>query len=94
MQSFIEQQRSQTYTVSEVLSDKVNRKALLISIGCMFFQQMSGINVVIFYMVSIFKSTGSNISPDTCTITVGVIQVKKKRKKNSNTKYQRFVFNK
>ncbi|KAL4143709.1 hypothetical protein QTP88_006006 [Uroleucon formosanum] len=72
---FVEKQQSQHYTVSEVLSDKVNRKALMISIGCMFFQQMSGINVVIFYMTDIFKSTGSNMSPNTCTIIVGVVQL-------------------
>ncbi|XP_026822745.1 sugar transporter ERD6-like 8 isoform X2 [Rhopalosiphum maidis] len=76
IKTFVEKQQSQSFTVLEVLSDKVNRKALLISIGCMFFQQMSGINVVIFYMTDIFKSTGSNISPNTCTIIVGIVQVK------------------
>ncbi|VVC44857.1 Hypothetical protein CINCED_3A000173 [Cinara cedri] len=76
IKDFIEQQKAQSYTISEVLSDKTNRKALLISIGCMFFQQMSGINVVIFYMTDIFESTGSNISPNACTITVGIVQVK------------------
>jgi len=75
IKTFIEKQQSQSYTVSEVLSDKVNRKALLISIGCMFFQQMSGINVVIFYMTDIFKSTGSNMSANTCTIIVGIVQL-------------------
>uniref|UniRef100_A0A2H8TYH7 Facilitated trehalose transporter Tret1 n=1 Tax=Melanaphis sacchari TaxID=742174 RepID=A0A2H8TYH7_9HEMI len=74
-QLFVEKQQSQSYTVLEVLSDKINRKALLISIGCMFFQQMSGINVVIFYMADIFKSTGSNMSPNACTIIVGVVQL-------------------
>ncbi|VVC44856.1 Sugar transporter, conserved site,Major facilitator superfamily domain,Major facilitator, sugar [Cinara cedri] len=75
IKDFIEQQKAQSYTISEVLSDKTNRKALLISIGCMFFQQMSGINVVIFYMTDIFESTGSNISPNACTITVGIVQL-------------------
>ncbi|XP_015379721.1 PREDICTED: facilitated trehalose transporter Tret1-2 homolog isoform X1 [Diuraphis noxia] len=72
---FVEKQQSQSYTVLEVLSDKVNRKALMISIGCMFFQQMSGINVVIFYMTDIFKSTGSTMNPNICTIVVGVVQL-------------------
>lgn len=79
-QLFVEKQQSQSYTVSEVLSDKVNRKALMISIGCMFFQQMSGINVVIFYMTDIFKSTGSTMNPNICTIVVGAVQVKRRRR--------------
>lgn len=61
--------------MSKVFSNKANRKALLISIGCMFCQQMSGINVVIFYMTDVFKSTGSEIDPKTSTIAVGVVQV-------------------
>lgn len=57
------------------MSNKTNRKALLISMGCMFFQQISGINVVIFYMADIFNSTGSQINPHTCSIIVGIVQV-------------------
>jgi facilitated trehalose transporter len=37
------------------LFNKNNIKPLLISLGLMFFQQMSGINAVIFYTVMIFK---------------------------------------
>lgn len=36
-----------------------NVKPLLISLGLMFFQQMSGINAVIFYTVKIFKVTNT-----------------------------------
>jgi facilitated trehalose transporter len=37
------------------LFNKSNVKPLLISLGLMFFQQMSGINAVVFYTVMIFK---------------------------------------
>nr|WEY18729.1 trehalose transporter 1 [Bactericera cockerelli] len=50
-------------------------RPLLISIGLMFFQQMSGINAVIFYTVKIFKDAGSTIDENYCTIIVGVVNL-------------------
>lgn len=50
-----------------------NLKPLLISLGLMLFQQMSGINAVIFYTTSIFKDAGSTIEESLCTIIVGVV---------------------
>ncbi|XP_034651607.1 facilitated trehalose transporter Tret1 isoform X1 [Drosophila subobscura] len=50
-----------------------NLKPLSISLGLMFFQQLSGINAVIFYTVSIFKDAGSTIDGNVCTIIVGVV---------------------
>uniref|UniRef100_A0A182Q863 Facilitated trehalose transporter Tret1 n=1 Tax=Anopheles farauti TaxID=69004 RepID=A0A182Q863_9DIPT len=55
------------------LLNKSNLKPLLISLGLMFFQQLSGINAVIFYTVSIFQSAGSTIDEKLCTIIVGVV---------------------
>lgn len=55
------------------LFKKQNLKPLLISLGLMFFQQMSGINAVIFYTTSIFKDAGSTIDESLCTIIVGVV---------------------
>ncbi|KAK6618116.1 Facilitated trehalose transporter Tret1 [Polyplax serrata] len=48
-------------------------KPLVILIGLMFFQQMSGINAVIFYTVTIFKDAGSSIDENLCTIIVGIV---------------------
>lgn len=59
----------------QVMSDKVNRKALLIGIGCMFFQQASGINILIFYMKNIFDTFETNISPEKASIIISVVQV-------------------
>ncbi|XP_050436235.1 facilitated trehalose transporter Tret1-like isoform X3 [Adelges cooleyi] len=71
----IENENSKQYTFSQVISSAVNRKSLLIGIGCMFFQQTSGINVVIFYMNDIFESTGSNIDPSIASIVVAIVQL-------------------
>jgi len=75
LQQEIRQQKSQHSTIGGVLSDKVNRKSLLIGIGCMFFQQASGINVIIFNMHYIFENFGSKISAWTSSIVIAVIQV-------------------
>jgi MFS family permease len=55
------------------LMKRSNLKPLMISLGLMFFQQLSGINAVIFYTVSIFKDAGSTIDENLCTIIVGVV---------------------
>jgi facilitated trehalose transporter len=55
------------------LLKRSNLKPLSISLGLMFFQQLSGINAVIFYTVSIFKDAGSTIDGNLCTIIVGIV---------------------
>lgn len=50
-----------------------NLKPLSISLGLMFFQQLSGINAVIFYTVMIFQEAGSTIDGNLCTIIVGIV---------------------
>ncbi|SPP73539.1 facilitated trehalose transporter Tret1-like [Drosophila guanche] len=52
---------------------KRNRKPILISLGLMLFQQLSGINVVIFYTQQIFLDAGSTIEPAIATVIVGVV---------------------
>ncbi|XP_050435727.1 facilitated trehalose transporter Tret1-2 homolog [Adelges cooleyi] len=69
----IQDENCRQYTFSQLMSDVVNRRSLQISIGCMLFQQTSGINVVIFYMNDIFSSTGSELDPNTASITVGFV---------------------
>lgn len=49
-------------------------KALIISLALVGFQQLSGINVVLFYAESIFDATGSDIPASTCSIIIGAVQ--------------------
>ncbi|KAK8769053.1 solute carrier family 2, facilitated glucose transporter member 8-like [Amblyomma americanum] len=50
-------------------------KPILISLFLMFAQQLSGINAVMFYAVSIFQSAGTTIPPEDCMVIIGVVQV-------------------
>lgn len=52
-----------------------NLKPLAISLGLMFFQQLSGINAVMFYSVSIFRLAGSTIDSNLATIVLGVVNI-------------------
>ncbi|EDW77093.1 uncharacterized protein Dwil_GK22112, isoform A [Drosophila willistoni] len=65
--------RSATQNTMLELLKRNNLKPLSISLGLMFFQQLSGINAVIFYTVQIFKDAGSTIDGNVCTIIVGIV---------------------
>jgi facilitated trehalose transporter len=73
VRSHCEAERQATQNAIFELLKRQNLKPLLISLGLMFFQQLSGINAVIFYTVSIFKDAGSTIDENLCTIIVGVV---------------------
>lgn len=51
------------------------RKALTIGVGLSIVNQFCGIPALIAYTTNIFEEAGSNISPDSATIVVGLIQV-------------------
>lgn len=51
------------------------KKALILSVGLVALQQLSGINVILFNTQNIFKATGSSIEAAISTIIVGVVQV-------------------
>ncbi|XP_015109398.1 facilitated trehalose transporter Tret1 isoform X2 [Diachasma alloeum] len=69
----VESERNSGHSALEVLLQPKNMKPLAISLGLMFFQQLSGINAVIFYTVEIFKSAGSSIESNLSTIIVGIV---------------------
>lgn len=57
-----------------MLKEPTVYKPLIVSLFIMSFQQLCGINAVIFYTVSIFHDAGSTIDPKVCTIIVGLTQ--------------------
>jgi len=50
-------------------------KAVRIIFGLMVFQQLTGIDVVIYYTVDIFNDAGTTLSSSVCTIIVGILQL-------------------
>lgn len=56
-----------------LFTSKGNLKALIISSGLLAFQQLSGINVILFYSQSIFEKTGSDMEPAVASILVGIM---------------------
>ncbi|KAK4875750.1 hypothetical protein RN001_012172 [Aquatica leii] len=60
--------------IKDLVASRGNRKAMASSLGLMLFQQLSGINAVIFYTVTIFNSAGTSFSSDIAAIIVAVVQ--------------------
>ena len=75
LQNENEEQKQNNLSIREALSRKSSVRGLVISFGLMFFQQVSGINAVIFFTTEIFESAGTSIDPQIATIIVGVMQV-------------------
>ena len=51
-------------------------KPLLVAIGLMFCQQLSGINAVLFFTANIFTAAGSDLDPAISTVIVNCVNVK------------------
>lgn len=66
--------KQESSSFKDILSKQYARPFLL-STGLMLFQQLSGINAVIFYTVDIFEMSGSSISGHLSTIIVGVVNL-------------------
>lgn len=61
--------------IKELITSPVSRKAMLVTLGLMTFQQLSGVNAVIFYTESIFKSAVNGLSAGPSTVIFGTVQV-------------------
>jgi len=50
-------------------------RAVFIGVGCMFFHQMCGINVMVSYMIHTIEMADIHIDPKTVFITLEIVQV-------------------
>merc|ERR1711874_218093 len=48
-------------------------KPFIISLAMMFFLMMSGFNVMVFYVVTIFDTAGSSLDPNLSSVVVGAV---------------------
>lgn len=62
-------------SICYTIKKRATQKAFVISIGLMFFQQLCGVNAIVFYTRDIFQQSGIKIDPQTATIIVGGVQV-------------------
>jgi sugar porter (SP) family MFS transporter len=75
MKRNVEDSLSKNVTLRDSLKSKAIRKGLLIGCGLMFFQQFSGITVIISYLQPIFEASGSSIKAEVAAMIVGAIQL-------------------
>ncbi|XP_075238231.1 facilitated trehalose transporter Tret1-like [Lycorma delicatula] len=75
MQDELERSKENEGGFMDIVSDSVIVKALIIVLGLMVFQQLSGVNAVIFFTANIFQSAGSSLPPIHASIIIGVVQV-------------------
>ncbi|KAJ9581438.1 hypothetical protein L9F63_023370 [Diploptera punctata] len=73
IQASLEETLQNKSKLSDLIATRGNIKALYLSLGLVTFQQLSGINAVLFYSQDIFRASGSSISPAVATIIVGVV---------------------
>ncbi|XP_060523215.1 uncharacterized protein LOC132700112 [Cylas formicarius] len=59
----------------EVVTSKVLRRAIVAALGLVLLQQFAGINPILSFMKTIFEASGSTISPNVCTVIIGVVEV-------------------
>ncbi|XP_076258320.1 facilitated trehalose transporter Tret1-like isoform X2 [Rhynchophorus ferrugineus] len=75
IQQHLDQNTQNKVSFLQSLKTKASKKAFIICLGLMAFQQLSGINAVIFFLGNIFESAGGAIPSNYATIGVGVVQV-------------------
>ncbi|KAJ3617779.1 hypothetical protein MTP99_006873 [Tenebrio molitor] len=62
-------------TIKDVFTSKANRRAFVSVVAVLGFQQLCGVNAVVFYTVPIFKAAGSSLSPSLAGIIIALVQV-------------------
>ncbi|XP_072762131.1 trehalose transporter 1-like protein [Anoplolepis gracilipes] len=61
--------------IKDLVGTKAGRRAAVTCVGLMFFQQLCGVDAVLFYTVNIFQAADSTIDPFLATIVIGLTEV-------------------
>ncbi|XP_028140936.2 facilitated trehalose transporter Tret1 [Diabrotica virgifera virgifera] len=75
MQVQIRQESEQKGGFGLIMKTPGLRRALILSLCLVIFQQFTGINVVFFFTQTLFEDAGVALAPEICTIIVGIIQI-------------------
>ncbi|XP_055850405.1 facilitated trehalose transporter Tret1-like [Episyrphus balteatus] len=75
IQKAVDEDMSNKGNISEILKNRAYKKAFVICIGLLTFQQFSGTTAVTFNSQSIFTSAQSNLDPAIATIIMGLVQL-------------------
>lgn len=59
----------------DLMGTRAGRKAIVACVGLMCFQQLCGIDAVLFYTVNIFQAANSTIDPFLATIVIGITEI-------------------
>nr|XP_023013453.1 facilitated trehalose transporter Tret1-like [Leptinotarsa decemlineata] len=59
----------------DIFKSKGLTKALFLSVSLVVWQQLSGINIILFYAQDVFTDAGVSLAPEICTILIGIVQV-------------------
>lgn len=60
--------------LKEVIANKAHIRALVSAVGVLAFQQLCGINAIVFYTLSIFQAAGTNVSPFLSAVIIDLTQ--------------------
>lgn len=71
----LEEANQSGVSFGDMIKSRAVKKGFVIAYGLMLFQQMSGVNSIIFYSSDIFTKAGSSLPPGEASIIVGAVQV-------------------
>ncbi|CAH1171153.1 unnamed protein product [Phaedon cochleariae] len=61
--------------ILDIFKIKGQTRALMLSVGLLVCQQLSGINIIIFFAQDIFTAADVSLAPEICTIIIGIVQI-------------------
>ncbi|XP_069694804.1 facilitated trehalose transporter Tret1-like [Periplaneta americana] len=75
IESALKEIKDTKVSIKDLFKSTAMLKSMLISLGLHIFQQVSGINVIMFYSASEFEKSNSALSPIESSIILGVVQI-------------------